>query len=67
MMQSSPVNQKRAFQIHAFVFVATMIFLAALNLYLGAPYWIIWPLIGWGIGIIAHWWFVLGPGAASGK
>ena len=67
MMQSSPVNQKRGFQIHAFVFVAAMIFLAALNFYLGEPYWIIWPLIGWGIGILAHWWFVLGPGAGASK
>jgi hypothetical protein len=67
MKQSSPVNQRRAFQIHAFVFVATMILLAALNVSLGEPYWIVWPLIGWGIGIIAHWWFVLGPGAPAGN
>jgi hypothetical protein len=67
MKQSSPVNQRRAFQIHAFVFVATMILLAALNVRLGEPYWIVWPLIGWGIGIIAHWWFVLGPGAPAGN
>ena len=67
MMQSSPINQKRAFQIHAFVFVATMIFLAVLNYTLGEPYWVVWPLIGWGIGLLAHWWFVLGPGANPGR
>lgn len=41
LMQSSPVNQKRAFQIHAFVFVAT--FLPRSTLWLGAPYWITGP------------------------
>jgi hypothetical protein len=67
MMQSSPFNQRRGFQIHAFVFVATVILLAAINAYLGPPYWIVWTLLGWGIGILAHWWFVLGPGAPEGK
>jgi hypothetical protein len=67
MMQSTPVNQKRAFQIHAFAYVATMIFLVALNLYLGEPFWVIWPFIGWSIGVLAHWWFVLGPGAGAVK
>ena len=67
MMQSTPSGQKRAFQIHAFCFVATIIFLAALNLYLGEPYWIVWTVLGWGIGLLAHWWFVLGPGAGPSE
>lgn len=65
MMQSTPLNQKRAFQIHAFAYVATMIFLVALNLHLGEPFWVIWPFIGWSIGVLAHWWFVLGPGSGA--
>lgn len=63
MLRTSSVNQKRAFQIHAFSFVVTMIFLVVLNLALGEPYWVIWPFIGWSIGVLAHWWFVLGPGS----
>ena len=62
MLTPTPIHQKRAFRIHAFVYVVTLIILAALNLYLGQPYWIIWPLIGWSIGLLAHCWFVLGPG-----
>jgi hypothetical protein len=61
------VNQKRAFQIHAFAFVPTLIVLAGLNFYLGPPYWIVWPLLGWSIGLFAHCWFVLGPAAGTGK
>jgi hypothetical protein len=38
-----------------------------LNLSLGEPYWFQWPLLGWGVGIVAHWFFVLGPGAAPSQ
>ena len=40
-----------------------MALLLAINLWKGAPYWIFWVLLGWGIGLLAHWFFVLGPGA----
>ncbi|WP_423069071.1 hypothetical protein [Devosia sp. CN2-171] len=39
----------------------------ALNLYFGEPYCFIRPLLGWSAGVLAHWWFVLGPGARSGE
>lgn len=55
-------HRKRGFNVHAVVFVATIVLLAAFNLWLGAPYWIIWVLPGWAIGLFAHWFFVLGPG-----
>ena len=67
MLQSSSVNRKRAFQIHAFVFVVANALMTGLNLYFGEPYWFVWPLLGWGVGILAHWWFVLGPGAQTGE
>ena len=56
-------QQKRGFNIHAFVFVVTMALLVAINLWKGAPYWVLWVLLGWGIGLLAHWFFALGPGA----
>ena len=34
-----------------------MIGLIVLNLILGEPYWFWWVLLGWGIGLAAHWWF----------
>ena len=63
MKNATPAQQKLGFNIHAFVFVVTMVLLAAINLWKGAPYWVLWVLLGWGIGLLAHWFFVLGPGA----
>ena len=63
MTHLSPAQQRRGFNIHAFVFVVTMVVLAAINLWKGAPYWVLWVLLGWGIGLLSHWFFVLGPGA----
>ncbi len=66
MKQSfSSSDRRRGFQIHAFVFVVAIVLMTALNLYLGEPYWFYWPLLGWGVGVVAHWWFVLGPGAQA--
>jgi 2TM domain len=67
MKQLSPSQQKRGFNIHAFVFATTMALLLAINLSKGEPYWILWVLLGWGIGLLAHWWFVLGPGASTAE
>jgi hypothetical protein len=58
-------GRKLGFQIHAFAFVATMVLLVAINLAKGPPYWFLWVLLGWGVGLLAHWWFVLGPGASG--
>ena len=63
MTSSVPAKARRGFQIHAFVCVATVVLLVAINFATGAPWWVQWPFLGWGIGILAHWWFVLGPGA----
>lgn len=55
MKDLTTVEKQRGFQIHLIVFVVVMAGLIALNLWLGAPYWFQWPLLGWGIGIVAHW------------
>ena len=60
-------NPRLGFQIHAFAFVVGILGMVALNVILGEPYWVIWPLLGWSVGLIAHWWFVLGPGARTGS
>ena len=63
MKHGSPSEKKLGFRIHAIAFVLTMALLLVINLWIGAPYWVQWVLLGWGIGLLAHWWFVLGPGA----
>lgn len=65
MMHGSQSERRLGFQIHALVFVLTMVLLVVINLWTGKPYWVLWVLPGWGVGIIAHWWFVIGPGASA--
>jgi hypothetical protein len=40
-----------------------MVVMLILNLWIGPPYWVLWVLLGWGAGLLSHWFFVLGPGA----
>ena len=43
------------FYIHLTVFVLVMVLLLVINLtFLDEFWWVQWPLIGWGIGIVAH-------------
>lgn len=44
-----------------------MALLFVINLSTGSPYWVLWVLLGWGVGLLAHWWFILGPGAGGGR
>jgi hypothetical protein len=48
------VARLKGFYIHLTVFVLVMIGLTAINVYLGQPYWVLWVLLGWGIGLIGH-------------
>lgn len=55
-------EQRRGFQIHALVFVPAIIAMFIINYFTGPHYWwALWVLLGWGIGLFAHWIFVLGP------
>jgi 2TM domain-containing protein len=63
MKQGTPAEKKLGFRIHAIAFVPTIALLLIINLWIGAPYWVLWVLLGWGIGLFCHWFFVLGPGA----
>ncbi len=62
MLNSTPAARRYGFQIHAIVFVLTMILLVVIDFATGKPYWFFWPLLGSGIGLFRHWWFVIGPG-----
>lgn len=65
MKNLSRADQKLGFSIHAAAFVVGMIAMAIINVAIGPPWWIVWPALGWSIGLLAHWWFVLGPGARA--
>jgi hypothetical protein len=67
MKHLSLSQQKLGFNIHAISFVVTMILLVVINVFTGPPYWVLWVLPGWGIGLLSHWFFVLGPGARVAK
>ncbi len=56
------VQDMTGFYIHLAVFVAVMAMLVVLNL-TDPVWWVQWPLLGWGVGMLAHWWAVFGPGA----
>lgn len=62
MTHVSQAGKRFGFHVHAFVFVLTMVLLVAINLWTGPPYWVLWVLLGWGMGLLTHWWFALGPG-----
>jgi hypothetical protein len=49
------VGELRDFYTHLMVYVLVNLFLFVLNL-LTSPgaWWFYWPLLGWGIGIVAH-------------
>ena len=40
--------------IHATVFALTIAGLAVINLLTKGPWWVQWPLIGWGLGLTGH-------------
>jgi 2TM domain len=49
------VREIRGFYLHVAVFVAVNILLHLIN-FVATPkvYWAFWPLVGWGIGLLAH-------------
>ena len=63
------IRAKRAFELHATVYVAVNLLLIAIWALTGPGYanhrhgsesdfWPIWPILGWGVGLAAHYWTV---------
>jgi hypothetical protein len=49
------VNELRGFYGHALVFVGVNALLHVINLATSpSDYWAFWPLLGWGVGLLAH-------------
>jgi 2TM domain len=49
------VEAMTGFYIHLFVYVLVMVLLFVVN-WLASPdiWWVQWPFLGWGIGVLAH-------------
>jgi hypothetical protein len=60
-------EKKLGFRIHAMVFVPTIVVLFIINLLIGSPYWSLWVLLGWGIGLFCHWFFFFFSGAGKAE
>lgn len=48
------VASLKGFYIHLTVFIAVMSGLVAVDYANGTSWWVQWPFIGWGIGLLAH-------------
>jgi 2TM domain len=49
-------GQRQAFRIHATVFVAVQVLLVVVWALVGAGYpWFLYALVGWGVGLAAHY------------
>jgi 2TM domain len=54
MAAKKRVSAMRAVYLHAAIFGIVMVGLVGLNLYLGGALWSLWPMAGWGLGLVAH-------------
>jgi hypothetical protein len=44
----------RGFTIHLTVYLVVNALLFGLNARAGGPWWAVWPLVSWGIGLLVH-------------
>lgn len=58
MKNASIPEMKLGLRIHAIVFAVVMPLILIVNLLTGPPYWFAWTLLGWGGGLLIHWWAV---------
>lgn len=59
-------NMKLGFRAHLMAYAVVNAGLAMINLVTSPNYfWFVWPLMGWGVGLVAHGFVVYADGAAS--
>jgi hypothetical protein len=44
----------KGFYIHLLVYALVIALLFVINILTSSPWWVQWPLLGWGIGVLAH-------------
>ena len=62
MKHLSEAENRLGFRIHAAAYIVTLLLLVALNVVTGPPYWVVWVVPGWTVGLLCHRYFVVGPG-----
>ncbi len=62
----SHVAKLKGFYIHAGIFAAVMTGLIALDYAKGGVWWVQWPLIGWGLGLLGHAYLTFAPTKRTG-
>ena len=48
------VTEIKAFYTHVVTYVVVMILLFIIDMLTGPGLWFFWPLLGWGIAVVAH-------------
>lgn len=48
------VENLKSFYMHLAVYILVMIFLTILNAVTSSRWWVIWPMMGWGLGLAIH-------------
>ncbi len=62
------VEELKSFYIHLFIYIIVNIGLFLLNVLTSIKsLWFYWPLLGWGIGVLAHAFSVFGLSGILGK
>lgn len=56
--KQDPIRQRvqeiRGFYTHLIIYAVVNAGLAVINALTGPPWWVLWPVIGWGIGLLIH-------------
>lgn len=55
MRSATPERTRAGLYIHAAAFAVGIVLMLVINLAIGRPYWIVWVLLGWGVGLMSHW------------
>ncbi len=48
------IDELRGFYAHLASYIAVNIFLVFIDIMSGGPWWVQWPILGWGIGLVIH-------------
>jgi hypothetical protein len=67
MKRHGPSERKNGFLVHLNVFTLSIALMLGINFWTGPPFWIVWVVLGWGIGVVAHGWYVLGPSTRDAR
>jgi hypothetical protein len=62
MKHFSEAENRLGFRIHLAAYMVTLLLLVVINVLTGPPYWVGWVIPGWTVGLLCHWYFVVGPG-----